>query len=231
MGLRQQIAESVQLDERLPPRVGLYRVFHEIWREPGSRFHRAEIGALAAGRSPEERLKGLSPATREALLLSALEGFSFADVGRILDVSEQDAEALAAEAQREIERELAANVLIIEDEPIIAMDIKELAEELGHCVQFIARTRAEAVEAAMRHRPGLVLADIHLADASSGVDAVSDILKVFDAPVVFITAYPERLLTGERPEPAYLLTKPFDRTTLKATIGQALFFHRARQAA
>lgn len=225
------VGDSAQLDSGLAPRVALYKVFHDVWREPGARFHRAEAGALSSGRSPEERLRGLTPARREALLLSALEGFSFEDVGAILGVGRSEAEALAADAQREIERELAADVLVIEDEPIIAMDIKELAEELGHKVMFIARTRAEAVEAAMAQPPGLVLADIHLADSSSGVDAVNDILAVFDAPVIFITAYPERLLTGERPEPAYLLTKPFDRTTLKATIGQALFFHRTKQAA
>jgi len=225
------VSHSVQLDPALPSRVALYRVFHEIWREPGARFHRAEAGALSGGRSPEERLKGLSPTTREAMLLSTLEGFSFAEVSQILGVAHEEAEELAAEAQAEIERELAAEVLVIEDEPIIAMDIKELAEELGHRVTCIARTRDEAVQAALARRPGLVLADIHLADASSGVDAVNDILARFDCPVIFVTAYPERLLTGERPEPAYLLTKPFDRPTLKATIGQALFFHRARHEA
>jgi hypothetical protein len=54
---------------------------------------------------------------------------------------------------------------------------------------------------------------------------------MFDAPVIFVTAFPERLLTGERTEPAYLMTKPFDRLALKATISQALFFHRRKQAA
>jgi CheY-like chemotaxis protein len=110
------------------------------------------------------------------------------------------------------------------------MDIKDLAEELGHRVTAIARTRAEAVAAARARKAGLVLADIQLADDSSGIDAVKDILELFDAPVVFVTAFPERLLTGDRPEPAYLLTKPFERLTLKATIGQALFFHRKREA-
>ncbi|MBU2381500.1 MAG: response regulator, partial [Alphaproteobacteria bacterium] len=80
-----------------------------------------------------------------------------------------------------------------------------------------------------RHRPGLVLADIQLADGSSGIDAVKDILKRFDVPVIFITAFPERLLTGERPEPTFLITKPFQPETVKAAISQALFFHPARQ--
>jgi len=76
----------------------------------------------------------------------------------------------------------------------------------------------------MEDRPGLVLADIQLADDSSGIDAVKDILAEFEVPVIFITAFPDRLLTGERPEPTFLITKPFQRSTVKAAISQALFF-------
>jgi two-component SAPR family response regulator len=74
-------------------------------------------------------------------------------------------------------------------------------------------------------KPDLILTDIQLADDSSGIDAAAAILREFDIPVIFITAYPERLLTGQRPEPTYLISKPFSRDTVKATIGQALFFH------
>lgn len=222
------VSGDAALDADLPPRVSLYRAFHSIWRNLADQLDREEDGAVSAGRTPEERLRGLSPSTRQALLLSALENFSFREIGKILGVSTEEAQELAAQAQLEVEREMATDVLIIEDEAIIAMDIRELAEELGHRISAIARTHAEAVKAAESHRPGLVLADIQLADDSSGIDAVRDILKLFDAPVVFVTAFPERLLTGERPEPAYLMTKPFDRLALKATIGQALFFHRPR---
>ena len=215
----------------LPVRVGLYQAFHKVWAGPAIGLDPKQDGAMAEGRSPEERLKGLNVTTRQALLLSAVEGFSFSDVATILGVSRAEAERLAEEAQLDIERELKTEVLVIEDEAIIAMDIKELAEELGHHVTAIARTREEAVKAARAKPPGLVLADIQLADDSSGIDAVRDILANFDAPVIFVTAFPERLLTGDRPEPAYLMTKPFERLTLKATIGQALFFHRSRQAA
>ena len=69
--------------------------------------------------------------------------------------------------------------------------------------------------------------DIQLADDSSGIDAVKDILHEFKVPVIFITAFPERLLTGERPEPTFLITKPFQRSTVKAQIAQALFFDTA----
>ena len=97
----------------------------------------------------------------------------------------------------------------------------------------IARTHSEAVELYHRTSPRMVLADIQLADGSSGIDAVNDILMNHAVPVIFITAFPERLLTGERPEPTFLITKPFQPETVKAAISQALFFHpsRAKQAA
>lgn len=218
------------LEEALAPRVALYRLFHQIWCGANGLDSPAE-GAVHDGKNPEERLQGLRPVTREALLLSALEGFTMAEVGAILGVTGPQAEQLAAEAQLEIERELATDVLVIEDEALIALDLKDLAGELGHNVIAIARTRDEAVAAAKRHPPGLVLADIQLADESSGIDAARDITALIDAPVIFVTAFPERLLTGERAEPAYLMTKPFGRLALKATISQALFFHRKREAA
>ena len=136
---------------------------------------------------------------------------------------------LGEKAQKEIDAELATDVLIIEDEAVISADIEALVRELGHNVVAVSTTRTEAVDAVANHRPGLVLADIQLADGSSGIDAVKDILKRIDVPVIFITAFPERLLTGERPEPTFLITKPFQPETVKAAISQALFFHPSRQ--
>ncbi len=216
------LAGDRELQDDLPPRVALYRLFHAIWAsasppepEPGSE----------PGDHPAGRLMKLAPASRQALLLTAMEGFSNKEAARILDTEESGVEELVASAQIEIEAELATDVLIIEDEPVIAMDIESMVKELGHNVTAIATTRDEAVQAAREHPPGLVLADIQLADGSSGIDAVKAILGSHDAPVIFITAYPERLLTGERPEPAFLITKPFLPQTVKAAIGQALFFH------
>ena len=77
----------------------------------------------------------------------------------------------------------------------------------------------------------MVLADIQLADGSSGIDAVNEILHSrFEVPVIFITAYPERLLTGERPEPTFLITKPFLPDMVKALVSQALFFETRSKA-
>jgi CheY-like chemotaxis protein len=122
--------------------------------------------------------------------------------------------------------------MIIEDEPLIAMDIENMVRDLGHGVTGISRTHAEAVKLFDERKPGIILADIHLADGSSGVDAVNEILGQYEVPVIFITAFPEKLLTGMRPEPTYLVTKPFQPEMVRALISQALFFNeRSRPAA
>jgi CheY-like chemotaxis protein/DNA-directed RNA polymerase specialized sigma24 family protein len=212
------------LDPNLTPRVALYHVFHAIWCSSGAQLEGPQEEDPAAD-DTTRRLMRIAPRSRQAFLLTALEGFTPSEAAQILGSDFAEVEKLIAEAQAEIDAELATDVLIIEDEPVIAADIEALVKELGHTVVDIAATRTEAIDAVSRKTPGLVLADIQLADGSSGIDAVKDILTRFDVPVIFITAFPERLLTGERPEPTFLITKPFQPETVKAAIGQALFFH------
>lgn len=221
-----------QLEDSMSPRVALYHVFHAIWCSTGAQLESDDTAAGAPDEAARRLLK-IAPRSRQAFLLTALEGFTPSEAAQILGGDVDEVERLIAEAQAEIDAELATEVLIIEDEPVIASDIEALVRELGHDVVEVATTHAEAVDAVSRKRPGLVLADIQLADGSSGIDAVKDILQRFDVPVIFITAFPERLLTGERPEPTFLITKPFQPETVKAAIGQALFFHpvRTREAA
>ena len=144
-------------------------------------------------------------------------------------ISEEKCHGLLEEAGREIAEQAASDVLIIEDEPLIALEVVEIARSMGHTVRHVARTHREAIEAVAKHRPHLVVADIQLADGSSGLEAVHEILKFIDVPVVFITAFPERLLTGDKPEPTYLIEKPFRPDTLRALISQALFFHTPKR--
>jgi len=216
-----------QLSSDMTPRVALYHVFHAIWSSTGAQLE--DTSGLEGRDDASRRLMRIAPRSRQAFLLTALEGFTPSEAAQILGADVNDVERLIGDAQAEIDAELATDVLIIEDEAIISADIESLVRELGHNVTATATTHDEAVDAVARHRPGLVLADIQLADGSSGIDAVKDILKKFDVPVIFITAFPERLLTGERPEPTFLITKPFQPETVKAAISQALFFHPSRQ--
>jgi CheY-like chemotaxis protein len=224
------LAGDQSLMEGVPPRVGLYRLFHAIWQSGAEHYDEsAQNGTVA--KSPEGRLKSLSAAKRAALLLTAVEAFSLEEAAFIIDETPEEVEAAILGAQKTIDSQLASKVLIIEDEPIIAMDLENLVTELGHKVVAVAATRDDAVAKALSERPGLVLADINLGEGGSGIDAVSEILASFNIPVIFITAYPEKLLTGERPEPTYLIAKPFLPETVQATVGQALFFHPAAKEA
>ena len=224
------VASPGDFPRDVEPRLGLYRTFHAIWStaniETGDDSDSDAAFAGAEGIA-QARLSRITPLSRQALLLTSLEGFSTEDTAYLIDSQPDDVDNLVAEATAEIERQTHAEVLIIEDEPIIAMDIEMIVRDLGHNVTGVAVTRSEAVAQARQSPPSLVLADIQLADDSSGIDAVKDILAEFSVPVIFITAFPERLLTGTRPEPTFLITKPFQRSTVKAAISQALFFDAA----
>ena len=220
------VAAPDSFPREVEPRLGLYKTFHAIWSTANIEEGDADSANLGNAEGiAQARLSRITPLSRQALLLTALEGFSASDAGYLIGAQPTEVDNLVQEALGEIERQTLADVLIIEDEPIIAMDIEGIVRDLGHDVVGVAVTRDEAVQMATDERPGLVLADIQLADDSSGIDAVKDILQNFSVPVIFITAFPERLLTGERPEPTFLITKPFQRSTVKAAISQALFFN------
>jgi CheY-like chemotaxis protein len=170
-------------------------------------------------------LSNISPKARQAFILVSVEEFTTSDAAEVLDMDDGEFSNLLNSAAGEISRQVSTEIMIIEDEPLIAMDIEHMVEELGHTVTGVARTHKEALDLFESAPPKMVLADIQLADGSSGIDAVNDILKTSAIPVIFITAYPERLLTGERPEPAFLVTKPFNPDMVKALISQALFFN------
>ena len=205
-------------------KVALYKAFNAVWSSahmelaPGN----GEVGSheIAA----KVQLEKITPLNRQALLLTTLEDFSIAEAAEVMGLRADQVDSLAQEAVSEIEKESVTQVLIIEDEPLISMQLEDLVQSLGHSICGTAATQTQAQEVVANYTPGLVLADIQLADGSSGIDAVEDILKIAKVPVIFITAYPERLLTGDRPEPTYLVTKPFEERTVQAAMSQALFF-------
>jgi len=222
--LESLVADPESFDRTLPAKIALYKMFLKIWRSvnpEGSSSRPSEGGPPT--------IDAITPLPRQAFLLATIEGFDAAEIAKTLELSDEAVANLLDVAGREIADQIATEVLIIEDEPIIALDLETIVEQLGHRVLGVARTHREAIAAVRERAPGLVLADVQLADGSSGLEAVNEILSGYDVPVIFVTAYPERLLTGQRPEPTFLITKPFQTETLKAVISQALFFNtRAR---
>jgi CheY-like chemotaxis protein len=217
------VKEPRLVDMMENPRVALFRLFSAIWNSVQVNDTIDPVVNLA---SAERHLGQITAMPRQAFLLVSVEAFSEQDAAIILDVDRQTLQGLVDEAGRELAAEIATHILIIEDEALIALDLKNLIESLGHRTIGIASTQSEAIALSKAKRPGLILSDIQLADGSSGLEAVNDLLGSFQVPVIFITAYPERYLTGERPEPAFLISKPYQPSTVSALISQALFFER-----
>ncbi|MCC4245109.1 response regulator [Stappia indica] len=224
------IADVSSFPETGSDRVSLYKVFAAVFGSVQMDIPNLD-SPFAWERRATANLAMLPSPERQAFLLTSVEGFAPEETAQILDVPVDEVEVLLSDAARNISQQIATDILIIEDEPLIAMDIEHIVTELGHRVCGVARTHKEAVELFTRKKPRMILADIQLADGSSGIDAVNDILKSEPMPAIFITAFPERLLTGERPEPAFLITKPFNPDMVRALISQALFFDQTVEAA
>jgi len=203
-------------------KTGLFRVLYRIWASAGAPIEEGEQGSRAKA---QKHLAKLTNNSREALLLYTIEGFSYGDIGTIIGVEASEAEELVSIARSEMADSVMGSVMIIEDEAVIAMDIEGIVADMGHRITGIARTRDEAVKLSRADVPDLILADIQLADNSSGIDAVNDILtELGQRPVIFITAFPERLLTGDKPEPAFLISKPYTEDQVISAVSQAMFF-------
>ena len=216
-------ADAAIYDTEITPRAALFRAFHRIWSNAGAPVD-GEAGNSLENRA-QIHMRNLTKNSREALLLSTIEGFSMDELGQILQTTPAAAEQLVQQAMVEMEKSMRGAVMIIEDEAMIAMDIESIVLGMGHSVTGIARTHGAAVTLGRAERPDLILADIQLADASSGIDAVHDLLASHgDIPVIFITAFPDRLLTGQRPEPTFMISKPYSDEQVRSAVSQAMFF-------
>ncbi|MGO4915200.1 response regulator [Pseudogemmobacter sp. W21_MBD1_M6] len=216
------IEDSSVMDRTKSARIALFSAFHAIWNSSGAPIAGAETKIAAKA---QMHLSKLTRNTREALLLHTIEEFRYSEIAEIMNVPQDEAEDLVRIAQQELANSILGKVMIIEDEAIISMDLESIVSDMGHAVTGVARTRTEAVKLGKSERPDLILADIQLADNSSGIDAVNDLLGALgDLPVIFITAFPERLLTGEKPEPAFLITKPYTEEQVRIAASQAMFF-------
>jgi DNA-directed RNA polymerase specialized sigma24 family protein len=224
------IADISLFPEATNDRIALYKLFSALFSSSAVTVPQP-ISTFAWEQRAATNLANLPAKPRQAFLLVAVEGFTHSQAAEILGIGDSEFASLLDQASVEISRQVATEIMIIEDEPLIAMDIEQLVESLGHKVVSVARTHKEAVSLFGQTNPRMILADIQLADGSSGIDAVNDILNTHSVPVIFITAFPERLLTGERPEPTFLVTKPFNPDMVKALISQALFFDEGSRAA
>jgi CheY-like chemotaxis protein len=160
----------------------------------------------------------------QVLLLRDVLQFGPSQTAAILGLERSEMEGLLAQGRRRIEAEAGAQILIIEDEGPIALDLQSIVEDMGHTVCGIAAEKSTALEIALRESPDLILSDLRLRGEDDGISTVHDILTSMDVPVIFVTAYPERMLTGNRLEPTFIIPKPYNVRALKTAIGHSLVF-------
>ncbi|MBE9604039.1 response regulator [Acetobacteraceae bacterium H6797] len=171
---------------------------------------------------PEMIAGDLDLTQRQLLLLTSLEDLSIGEAAQVLDIPLEQAEVTLQAGRDALRKATATDVLVIEDEPIIAMDLRNLVEACGHRVVGVASSEKEAVRLATTLRPGLILADVNLGAGGDGINAVESIQTSLKAPVIFVTAYPERLLTAQQVEPAFIISKPFEPVALAIATYQAV---------
>lgn len=226
------VAEPDRLQRSTMPRKDLFTAFHEVWDGVGQTFGTDQYTPNAM--NSHDRVYRRSPAEldRQVLLLVTLEGFSTAEAATILGIDEAEVRSRLSGAERQMSQaSKGGRVLIIEDEPIIAMDLTDALTSWGHTVVGVAASKREALALAGAHRPNIVLSDIQLKAGEDGLETAGDVQLLDNATVIFITGYPERLLTGEGPEPAFVMAKPFQRDKLKTVIDQALWLRQPAVAA
>lgn len=205
------------------PKAALFHAFHLIWKASD---YSVDAPQTSLERRAHKHLATLTQGSREALLLSSVEQFSPDTVARIMGTDKTVVSDLLRIAHKDVAASVHGKVLIIEDEVVTAMEIETVVQSMGHRLVGTARTHNDAVALAKNNPPDLILADIQLADDSSGIDAVAEILREDqrEIPVIFITTFPERFLTGTRPEPAFLITKPYSADHVRSAVSQAMFF-------
>jgi CheY-like chemotaxis protein len=119
---------------------------------------------------------------------------------------------------------LRAQVLIVEDERIIALDLRRRLTHLGYAVVAMAGSAAEAMALARVHRPDLVLMDIGLGGEMTGLEAAARIWEVLKVPIVYVTAFADdqTLAQAKTPPPLLTVRKPFNAAQLQSAVAQAL---------
>ncbi|MCB1647443.1 MAG: response regulator, partial [Pseudomonadales bacterium] len=122
----------------------------------------------------------------------------------------------------------SSTLLVVEDEVLVARDIKSRLTRMGYHVVDTASRGAEAVEKALALRPDLILMDINLRDDMDGVEAALKIRSEYDVPVIFCTAYSneDTLERAKVSDPYGYVLKPFDNRELEINIEIALYKHR-----
>jgi CheY-like chemotaxis protein len=214
-------AENIRAGK--PPaaaKADLFREFILKWREI------LDANSRPRPFSSAEYVRSLGPPPSEArlvLLLNDICGLSQRDIEYVLDPLSKPFAELLKEGRAVIARQREERkALIVEDEPLIAADLKDVLENMGVTVVGLARTADQGAREALKSAPDIVLADYNLDGQKTGVDAVIAFQDSHQCPVIFITGYPDDVLKGEDVEPDFVIVKPYRPEAVQAAVAHCL---------
>lgn len=209
-------------EDQIQTKISLFQTLQDI---RGDQPFLPDANLSRAQKRASTLLAKLPARSRDALLLRSFENFSDIEIAQILRLAVEDVAPLIDSARADIAVAIAGKILVIEDEPSTAAEIESIVAAMGHSVIGSAPTHADALQMAQSETPDLILSDVQLADGGSGIEAVAELLNAEPTtPVIFVTGFAERLLTGQGPEPTFLISKPFSEDEIRSAVSQAMFF-------
>jgi CheY-like chemotaxis protein len=217
---------AFRLDRPAVPatRIPLYALINRL-------FDEGPVGG-ARGGDPhpiEQALRLLPEEQRRVFVLISLEELSFSQVAEVTGKSADWVKDSMASAQDTVRERLVANILIVEDDAIIAFDLSETVIAMGHKVAGTAATQDEALSIAAANDPTLALMDLRLAHGDSGIATAQALRERSSLPIIFVTAFAEELRQRGLEHLGPVIKKPFTREQIERAITQAVFTPRTVQ--
>jgi DNA-directed RNA polymerase specialized sigma24 family protein/CheY-like chemotaxis protein len=221
---------NLESDDEPVTRRRLYTLLNQLFdSNPG-----ANPGATASSGEPghpiETALSSLPERERRVFLLVSLEELSTPHAADVMGVAADEARDALGRAQNAMREQLVANILIVEDDAIIAYDLTETVLGMGHKVCGTAATMEEALAAAAANQPSLALMDLRLAHGGSGITTAQALRETRALPIIFVTAFAEELKQRGLDYLGPVIKKPFTREQIERAITQAVFTPRPGDA-
>ncbi|WP_245613094.1 PhyR family response regulator anti-anti-sigma factor [Skermanella stibiiresistens] len=216
-------------DEEVATRRRLYALLNTLFDAPTGGAG-GKTAATEAGHPMEAALGTLPELERRVFLLVSLEELPTSQAADVLDLPVEQIREALGRAQNAMREQLVANILIVEDDAIIAYDLTETVLAMGHKVCGTAATMEEALAAAAANQPSLALMDLRLAHGGSGITTAQALRESRALPIIFVTAFAEELKQRGLDYLGPVIKKPFTREQIERAITQAVFTPRPGDA-
>ena len=170
------------------------------------------------------------PKTQVAVLLNDVLGFTKDEINRVIEPTSNSVTELIVTGRVMHASTAKGSVVIIEDEALIASDLSMIVGGLGAKVVGSAKNAKEASSLILKYQPDLIFADFNLEDEKTGVDVVQESRAYHQCPVVFVTGFPEDVLSGSEREPDVVIGKPYSVESIRAAAAHCLSLPPIRHA-